>query len=323
MSKRALITGISGQDGYYLSKLLLSKGYEVFGTIRRASVEENEYYRLKEFKDQLTLIHADLLDMGSLSRAVDQAKPDEIYNLGAQSHVGISFTQPVYTTKTITLGTLYLLEIIRQLSPHTKLYQASSSEMFGNNIDEDGFQRETTPMKPVSPYGIAKLAAHNLVRNYRESYSVFACAGILFNHESPMRGTNFVTNKIVTGAVNIAAGKQNYLELGNLDAQRDWGHAADYVKAMWMMLQHDTPDDYVCATGEMHYVSDVCSFVFYELGLDYREHVVSMDKYKRPKELNTLKGCSDKLKKVLGWEPTYTFVTLLEEMIEHAKDNNN
>jgi GDPmannose 4,6-dehydratase len=313
--KRALITGISGQDGYYLTKLLLEKDYEVFGTIRRSSVQENEYTRLTPFKDKITLIHADLLDMGSLSRAVDQSDPDEIYNLGAQSHVGISFTQPVYTAKTITLGTLYLLEIIKQFYPHVKFYQASSSEMFGNEKDIDGFQRETTKMTPASPYGTAKLAAHNLVRNYRDSYNIFACCGILFNHESPRRGTNFVTKKIVNSALQIKNGELDKLELGNLSAQRDWGHAADYVKAMWMMLQHDEPSDYICATGVTHSVLNICEHVFGKLGLAYTDYVVSVDKFQRPNELNYLKGDYTKLRKTLNWNPAYTFEDILDEMI--------
>ena len=263
MSKSALITGINGQDGSYLAELLLEKGYIVYGILKRNSVAENQTARLDDIywaiKDNL--FYADMLDMASLVGVLQKCKPDEIYNLAAQSHVRISFDQPIYTLQTVAVGTLNLLEAIKLTRPKAKMYQASSSEMFGNSIDKDGFQRETTPMIPTSPYGCAKVYGYNIVRNYRLSYNLFASNGILFNHESPRRGTNFVTNKVVKTAVEIATGTKEELKLGNLEATRDWGHAKDYVKAMWMILQHDIPDDFVCATGVSHTVRDLLSLI--------------------------------------------------------------
>ena len=315
--KKALITGINGQDGSYLSEFLLNKNYEVHGTLKRNSVAENQTARLDSVYNKLTLHYADLTDLSSLISIIQKVKPDEIYNLAAQSHVRISFDQPIYTSNVTGLGTLNLLEAIKLIKPDTKIYQASSSEMFGNSIDSDGFQRETTPMNPVSPYGCAKVFSYNISRNYRNSYGMFISNGILFNHESPRRGTNFVTNKVCKEAVKIKLGLSQELKLGNLEATRDWGHAKDYVKAMWEILQLDTPDDFVCATGISHSVRDLCEYVFSYLNLDYKDYVKVDEKFLRPEELHNLKGDSSKLIKTTGWKHDYTFETMLDEMIEY------
>jgi GDPmannose 4,6-dehydratase len=317
--KKALITGINGQDGSYLAELLLEKGYEVWGTVKRNSVSETQSSRIENLRDG-NLIHleyADLTDMSSLVKVISMIKPDEVYNLAAQSHVRISFDQPIYTANVTGVGTLNLLESIRMVSPHSKVYQASSSEMFGNMIDDDGYQREDTPMNPVSPYGCAKVFSYNICRNYRNSYGMKIWNGILFNHESPRRGTNFVTNKVVKAAVRISLGLQDKLRLGNLEATRDWGHAKDYVEAMWLMLQSDKPDDYVCATGISHSVKDLCEYTFSSLGLDFKDYVVIDEIHFRPEELRDLKGDSSKLKNTLGWEPKHTFESMLDEMINY------
>ena len=316
--KRALITGINGQDGSYLAELLLEKGYEVWGILKRNSVAENQTARIPDniFK-QIKLEYADMLDMSSLVRVLQLCKPHEIYNLAAQSHVRISFDMPIYTTHSIATGTLNLLEAIRLITPLSRVYQASSSEMFGNNIDKDGYQRETTHMDPVSPYGCAKVYGYNLCKNYRNSYGMFISNGILFNHESPRRGTNFVTNKVVKEAVKIKLGKANKLTLGNLDASRDWGHAKDYVEAMWLMLQHNTPDDFVCSTGVSHTVRDLVEYVFGKLDLDWKKYVLTDSKYYRPEELKFLKGDCSKAKSILGWKHKYTFESMLDEMIDY------
>ena len=313
----SLITGINGQDGSYLCEFLLEKGYEVHGTLKRNSVSENRTSRLNNVYDRLKLHYADLTDLASLIRVIQEVNPDEIYNLAAQSHVRISFDQPIYTANVTGLGTLNLLEAVKLIKPNTKIYQASSSEMFGNNIDEDGYQRESTPMSPVSPYGCAKVFSYNISRNYRNSYGMFVSNGILFNHESPRRGTNFVTNKVCKEAVKIKLGLSNELKLGNLDATRDWGHAKDYVKAMWEILQLDTPDDFVCSTGVSHSVKDLCEYVFGKLELNWVDYVTQDEKFLRPEELRDLKGNSSKLINKTGWSHEYSFETMLDEMIDY------
>ncbi len=320
-SKRAIITGINGQDGSYLAETLLDKGYEVWGTVKRNSVAENQTSRLDTTYDRIkhNLQYVDMTDLASLIRIVKEAQPDEIYNLAAQSHVRISFDQPIYTVNTTGVGSLNLLEAVRMVKPDIKVYQASSSEMFGNQLDSDGFQRETTQMHPVSPYGCAKVFAYNISRNYRNSYDMFISNGILFNHESPRRGSNFVSNKIVKTAVEIQKGLRDELRLGNLKATRDWGHAKDYVEAMWIILQQEKADDFVCATGISHSVGDMVEYVFGKLGMDWTQYVKKDPKYFRPEELQDLKGDSSKLRNLTGWQPKYSFEGLLDEMIEFWK----
>ena len=314
--KKALITGIGGQDGSYLSEHLLNLGYEVHGVVRRHSVAENQDSRINSITNKIKTYYGDLTDYPSLQRIMSEVQPDEIYNLGAMSHVRISFDVPAFTIKTNALGVLNMLEIYRTTCPKAKFYKASYSEMFGNSVDEDGVQRLTTPMNPVSPYGCAKVMGYNLVRHYRKAYGLHACNGILFNHESPRRGINFVTNKVVRTAVEIKKGLKNKLELGNMDSYRDWGHSKDYVRAMHMILNHHTPDEFIVATGETHSVRDLCETVFKKLDLDYRDYVVQNPIYMRPEELKYLKGDSSKSREILGWEPEYTFSSMLDEMIE-------
>ncbi|MCH2022986.1 MAG: GDP-mannose 4,6-dehydratase [Saprospiraceae bacterium] len=322
MNKTALITGINGQDGSYLAELLIEKGYTVWGILKRNSVAENQTYRIDQFRNNpnLKLEYADLLDLASLVRVLQIAKPNEIYNLAAQSHVRISFDQPIYTSQVTGIGTLNLLEAVRLICPNARVYQASSSEMFGNNIDEDGYQRETTPMNPVSPYGCAKVFSYNICRNYRNSYGLFISNGILFNHESPRRGSNFVTNKVAKEAAKIKLGLSDKLVLGNTEATRDWGHAKDYVKAMWLILQHDQADDFVCATGISHSVQYLVDYVFQSLNLDPQKHVSTAERLFRPEELKNLKGDCSKMKNILGWEPVYTFESMMDEMVQHWLD---
>jgi len=318
MSKVALITGINGQDGSYLAEFLLDKGYEVWGILKRNSVAENQSARIPDniFK-QLNLVYGDLTDLSSIISVIQKCVPDEIYNLAAQSHVRISFDQPIYTSNVTGLGVLNLLEAVRLTDKKIKVYQASSSEMFGNNIDNDGFQRESTPMGPVSPYGCAKVFGYNICKNYRNSYNMFISNGILFNHESPRRGINFVTNKVAKEAVKIKFGLSDELKLGNLDASRDWGHAKDYVEAMWLILQHEIPDDFVCSTGISHSVKDLVEYVFESLDLDWTKYVSTDKKYLRPEELKHLKGDCSKIKNDLGWSPEYNFESMMDEMIEY------
>ena len=317
--KVALVTGINGQDGSYLAELLVDKGYKVWGTVKRNSVAENQTSRLNGVYDKIkdNLQYVDMTDLSSLVRIIQESQPDEIYNLAAQSHVRISFDQPIYTANTTGIGTLNLLEAARLIKPDAKIYQASSSEMFGNNVDEDGFQRETTPMHPVSPYGCAKVFSYNICRNYRNSYDMFISNGILFNHESPRRGSNFVTNKVAKTAVEISKGLSKELTLGNLHAARDWGHAKDYVEAMWLMLQLPQPDDFVCATGVSHTVLELVKHVFKKLNLDWKKYVTQDRKFLRPEELDVLKGDNTKLRKATQWCPKYTFETMIDEMVDY------
>ena len=322
MSKRAFVTGINGQDGSYLSEYLLSKGYEVHGIIRRNSVSENQDSRVAGLLNNPNFhtYYGDLLDYNSLTSSLDKSKPDEIYNLAAQSHVRISYDVPQFTVQTNALGVLNMLEAYKHVCPKAKLYQASSSEMFGSSVDEDGYQRETTIMTPVSPYGCAKVFGYNITRNYRNAHKLHTSNGILVNHESPRRGSNFVTNKVVKGAVNIKRGVQDKLELGNMDSYRDWGHSKDYVRAMHLILQQDQPGDWVVATGVTHTVRDMCNYVFSKLDLDVEKYVVQNPKYLRPEELKYLKGDSTRIRE-LGWSPEYTFESMLDEMIESWSSN--
>jgi len=299
--KTALITGIGGQDGSYLAEYLTTLGYEVHGIIRRHSVAENQDSRLKNVASTIHTHYGDLLDYPSLARIVKDVNPDDM---------------PSFTIQTNALGVLNMLEVYRTTCPQARFYQASSSEMFGNSVDDDGCQRLTTPMNPVSPYGCAKVMGFNLVRHYRHAYNLHACNGVLFNHESPRRGSNFVTNKVVKGAVAIKKGQQQTLELGNMDSYRDWGHSKDYVRAMHMILNHTTPEEFIVSTGKTHSVRDLCAVVFGKLNMDYRDYVVQNPKFMRPEELKYLKGDSSRTREILGWEPEYTFETMLEEMIE-------
>ncbi|HLA91771.1 MAG TPA: GDP-mannose 4,6-dehydratase [Gemmatimonadaceae bacterium] len=314
--KKAFITGIAGQDGSYLAEYLLSLGYEVHGIVRRNSIPENQQTRIELIRNRAVVHYGDLSDVGGLERLLRLVQPDELYNLAAQSHVRISYDVPQFTAQTNALGALNVLEAYRNCCPEARYYQASSSEMFGDSVDPDGFQRETTPMHPVSPYGCAKLYAYHITRNYRKAYKLHASNGILFNHESPRRGTNFVTNKVVKTAVHIKRGKLRSLELGNMDSSRDWGHSKDYVRAMHMIVNHAGPDDYIVATGQTRSVREMTDYVFRSLGLDYREFVTQNPIYMRPEELPYLRGDCSKLKRTFDWRPEYDFESLMDEMIE-------
>jgi GDPmannose 4,6-dehydratase len=315
--KKAFITGIGGQDGSYLAEYLDGLGYDVYGMIRRNSVPEHQQSRLSGGTENIKVFYGDLLDQTSLERLLSEIMPDEIYNLAAQSHVRVSYDIPQFTVQTNAVGVLNILDAYRRICPNAKFYQASSSEMFGSSVDDDGFQRETTLMKPVSPYGCSKVFAYNIVRNYRNAYNLHASNGILFNHESPRRGSNFVTNKVVKTAVRIKLGLENKLVLGNLDSYRDWGHSKDYIRAMHLILQQDTPDDWVVATGETRSVREMCEYVFNKLELDYRDYVIQDEKFLRPEELPYLKGDSSRIRNILGWKPEYTFNGTMDEMIYH------
>lgn len=317
MTKRALITGITGQDGSYLSEYLLELGYEVHGIVRRHSVPENQSSRLHHVNEQIVRHYGDLTDPMSLHSVIGRVRPDEIYNLAAMSHVRISFDMPAFTLQTNTMGVLYMLDYYKELCPDARYYQASSSEMFGNSIDSDQTQRLSTAMIPVSPYGISKLAAFNLTRHYRAAYGLHASNGILFNHESPRRGTNFVTNKVVKTAVEIKKGLAKRLELGNLDSCRDWGHSYDYVRAIHAIVNHDIARDWIVATGETRSVRDLCELTFRSLGMNYEDYVIQDPKFMRPEELRYLKGDSSDIRNILGWQPKYSFETMIEEMIDH------
>jgi GDPmannose 4,6-dehydratase len=316
MGKRALITGITGQDGSYLAELLLAKGYEVFGLMRRSATPSTE--RISHILDRLTLLVGEMTDQTSLIDAMDASKADEVYNLAAQSFVGDSWTVPVSTGDVDGLGVTRLLEAVRRVKPDARFYQAATSEMYGKVHEVP--QSETTPFHPRSPYGVGKVYAYYITLNYRESYNLHASNGILFNHESPRRGLEFVTRKITNQAARIKLGMDTELRLGNLDSRRDWGFAGDYVEMMWRMLQQDAPDDYVAATGETHTVREFCEIAFEHVGLDYEQHVITDPRFVRPAEVDLLLGDPSKAKRVLGWEPTVSFRELVEMMVDGDMD---
>ena len=313
---RAIITGITGQDGSYLAELLLDKGYEVYGLVRRSSTEKFE--RINHIKDRLHLIQADLADQVSLLEAIDDIRPREVYNLAAQSFVPVSWNQPLLTGDITALGVTRLLEAVRKVSKDIRVYQASSSEMFGHVRETP--QTETTPFYPRSPYGVAKVYGHWITINYRESYDMYACSGILFNHESPRRGLEFVTRKITDGVARIKLGLNKELRLGNLEAKRDWGFAGDYVRAMWLMLQQDIPDDYVIATEETHSVREFCELAFGRVDLDYNDFVTVDPKFYRPAEVELLLGDCTKAKEKMGWERECSFADLVNRMVDADMD---
>lgn len=310
--RTALVTGITGQDGSYLAELLLAKGYRVVGLVRRSSSERNE--RIAHLEGRVTLQQGDLLDPVSLTHVVRTYRPDEVYNLAAQSFVPTSWSQPVLTAEFTAVGVTRLLEAVRQECPTARFYQASSSEMFG--LVRESPQKETTPFHPRSPYGVAKVYGHHITVNYRESYGLFAVSGILFNHESPRRGVEFVTRKITRAVARIAARQEHELRLGNLDARRDWGFAGDFVEAMWLMLQADAPNDYVVATGETHSVREFCELAFARVGLDWKRYVVVDESLLRPAEVEFLCGDASRARRELGWRPRLDFKGLVECMVD-------
>lgn len=309
---KALITGVTGQDGSYLAELLLSKGYEVVGVVRRTS--HHSYERIEHLLERIEVVAADLLDQHSLTVVLQETQPDEVYNLAAQSYVPTSWTQPVLTGEFTALGVTRILEAVRLVHPRAKFYQASSSEMFGRVTETP--QRETTPFYPRSPYGVAKVYGHWITVNYRESYNLYAVSGILFNHESPRRGIEFVTRKVTDGVARIKLGLAKEIRLGNLDARRDWGYAGDYVEAMWRMLQQPTPQDYVVGTGQTHSVRDLVDAAFGHVGLDWRKYVKSDPRYMRPAEVDLLQADPSKAKRELGWSPNVKFRELVAMMVD-------
>ena len=316
--KKAFITGINGQDGSYLAEHLLAMDFEVGGLIRRSSVSENQTYRINHlFKNDIKTYYGDIIDKSSIEKALSDFKPDYLFNLAAQSHVRLSFDMPFFTAQVNSIGALNVFDTIKDKFPNIKVYQASSSEMFGRSIDADKYQRETTPMHPVSPYGCSKLFAYSIARNYRQAYGLFISNGILFNHESPRRGRNFVTTKVIEGALKIKYGKKEKLEMGNLDSFRDWGHSSDYTKAMLKLLIHSEAEDIVISSGEAHSVRELCNIVFKKLNMNYKDHIILNKRYLRPEELPYLRGDSKKGKEILNWMPSYTFEKLLEEIINH------
>jgi GDPmannose 4,6-dehydratase len=312
MTKKALVTGITGQDGSYLAEFLLEKGYEVIGMVRRTSTVNFE--RIKHIQDKVTLASGDLVDQVSIIDILREHRPDEVYNLAAQSFVPISWSQPVLTGEVTALGVTRVLDAIRIVDPMIRFYQASSSEMFGKVRETP--QNENTPFYPRSPYGVAKVYGHWITINYRESYGLFACSGILFNHESPRRGLEFSTHKVTHGVARIKLGLDNKLKMGNLDAKRDWGYVEDYVRAMWLMLQQDEPDDYVVGTGRTHSVRELCELAFDYVGLDWQDHVVADPKFLRPADVDFLVADATKARTKLGWEPTVTFEELIQMMVD-------
>jgi GDPmannose 4,6-dehydratase len=315
MSK-VFITGITGMDGSYMTDYLLENGHDVCGMVRRHSYMESQQHRVEDVKDKIDLVYGDMADQTSIEKALRLFKPDYIFNMAAMSHVGVSFNIPLYTFDTDARGVFVLLESYKDICPEAKFYQCSSSEMFGLSVDDDGYQRETTPMNPTSPYGIAKVAAYNLVRHYRRAYGLHACNGILFNHTGKKRGSGFVEQKICKSAVEIKLGLLDRLELGNMDTFRDFGSSEDYVRCMWKIVNYPEPMDLVIATGETHSVRDICRIAFGYLGLDYNGYVIQNPKYIRPEELPYLKGDSSKARDLLGWEPTYSIEDLIKEMVD-------
>jgi GDPmannose 4,6-dehydratase len=312
MAKKALITGVTGQDGSYLADFLLEKGYEVYGMVRRSSMEK--FDRVEHIKDRINIRQADLLDQYSISKIIEEVQPEEVYNLAAMSFVPTSWDQPVLTAEFTAIGVTRMLEAIRAVNPRIRFYQASSSEMFG--MVREIPQTELTPFHPRSPYGVAKVYGHWITVNYRESYNIFGVSGILFNHESPRRGIEFVTRKVTYNAAKIKLGLSKELRLGNLEAKRDWGYALDYVEAMWLMLQQDKPDDFVIASGETHSVKELVEIAFSHVGLDYQDFVVWDKKFIRPAEVDLLRGDFSKAKKILGWQPRVHFTELVKMMVD-------
>ena len=321
--KTSFIVGISGQDGSYLAEFLLEKGYKVVGLVRRHSVAENQSERIEHIRKDIELHYGDLTDLSSLMKIFHAYQFDEVYNLGAMSNVGISFKMPLFTQEVNYLGFINLLEVIRETqSKEIKIYQASSSEMFGNCVDEDGFQRETTPMIPVSPYGISKLSAHLYANHYRRAYKMNIWCGILFNHESPRRGTNFVTGKVAKSVAEIKLGLRDKIQLGTLDTFRDWGHSKDFIRVMNKMLNETEPDDFICCTGITHSVRVLCETAFQRIGInDFSNFVEIVDKYKRDEELNYLRGCADKLFDKVNVSFEYDFTTMINEMVDFHLNN--